>query len=87
MLIFLRTKTLVTQTSPFETQIESDIHRVLSNVYFSTGDGPKLLFNILKAFSIHKPSLGYSQELSFIGAVLLLQLEEEVSSFFSFAYS
>lgn len=70
---------LLTGTCPFESQIDSDIHRVLTTVRFETGDGPKLLHNILKGFSLYHPELGYSQELAFVAATLLLQLEEEGS--------
>ena len=72
-------KNLLTQPCPYESQIDSDIHRVLTTVRFETGDGPKLLHNILKGFSLYHPELGYSQELAFVAATLLLQLEEEGS--------
>jgi hypothetical protein len=65
--------------SPYESLIQADIHRVLTTIKFESGDGPQLLFNVLKAFTLYERNVGYSQELAYVAGVLLLQLEEEVN--------
>ncbi|XP_014251258.1 TBC1 domain family member 1 isoform X2 [Cimex lectularius] len=49
-----------------------------SHSYFSSplGPGQLALFNILKAYSLLDPEVGYCQGLSFIAAVLLLHMSE-----------
>ena len=46
------------------------------HVYYSSplGPGQLALFNILKAYSLLDPEVGYCQGLSFIAAVLLLHV-------------
>jgi len=38
-----------------------------------------MLYNVLKAYAVMDQSLGYCQSMSYITAILLLHLEEEVS--------
>lgn len=47
--------------------------------YFSgpLGSGQLALFNILKAYSLYDPDVGYCQGLSFVAGLLLMHLEEE----------
>ena len=37
------------------------------------------LFNVLKAYSIYDPALGYCQGMNFVVGLLLLYMEQEVS--------
>ncbi len=54
-------------------QITADIRRTLTdNVYFQTGPGVKRLEEVLRAYSLHNPSIGYCQGMNLITASLLL---------------
>lgn len=65
--------------------IERDLHRTFpDNIHFKpdpipTSDAPilKSLRNVLRAFSLHCPRIGYCQSLNFIAGLLLLFLPEE----------
>ncbi|ESN93377.1 hypothetical protein HELRODRAFT_88787, partial [Helobdella robusta] len=67
--------------TPFANQIELDLLRTLpNNKHFSTFTSSKIisLRNILLAFSIHNPDIGYCQQgLNRVGGILLLVLSEE----------
>nr|CAD7257969.1 unnamed protein product [Timema shepardi] len=57
-----------------------DLGRTFPNhAYFSSplGPGQLALFNLLKAYSLLDPEVGYCQGLSFIAGVLLLHMSEE----------
>ena len=54
-------------------QIKADIRRTLTdNVFFQTGPGVKRLEEVLRAYSLHNPSIGYCQGMNLITASLLL---------------
>lgn len=56
-----------------EIQIKADIRRTLTdNVFFQTGPGVKRLEEVLRAYSLHNPSIGYCQGMNLITASLLL---------------
>lgn len=76
---------LLAQDTPFASQITRDLNRTLPNhVFFqSEGLGRRALFNVLKAYSIYCPSVGYCQGMGFIVAMFLLHMPEE-DAFFSF---
>lgn len=65
--------------------IERDLHRTFpDNIHFkpdspSTTESPLLLSlrNVLRAFSLHSPRIGYCQSLNFIAGLLLIFLPEE----------
>ena len=55
------------------TQIKADIRRTLTdNVFFQTGPGVRRLEEVLRAYSLHNPSIGYCQGMNLITASLLL---------------
>lgn len=71
---------LLAQTSPHTEQINRDINRTFpKHIFFQDrgGLGQQLLFNVLKAFSIYNPTVGYCQGMGFIAAMLLIYMEEE----------
>lgn len=54
-------------------QIAADIGRTLTdNIFFRTGPGRRRLEEILKAYSLHNPDVGYCQGMNLITANLLL---------------
>ena len=54
-------------------QIKADIRRTLTdNVYFQNGPGVQRLEEVLRAYSLHNPSIGYCQGMNLIAASLLL---------------
>ena len=54
-------------------QIKADIHRTLTdNVFFRHGPGVQRLEELLRAYSIHNPRIGYCQGMNLITASLLL---------------
>ncbi|KRT81727.1 GTPase activator protein [Oryctes borbonicus] len=79
---------------PYETllkQLTSHQHAILIDLgrtfpchsYFSSplGPGQLALFNLLKAYSLLDPDVGYCQGLSFVAGVLLLHMEESQAFF------
>jgi small G protein signaling modulator 3 len=55
------------------TQIKADVRRTLTdNVFFQTGPGVSRLEQVLRAYSLHNPSIGYCQGMNLIAASLLL---------------
>ncbi|XP_073990153.1 PTB_TBC1D1_like and TBC domain-containing protein plx isoform X3 [Rhodnius prolixus] len=71
---------LLKQLTSYQHAILIDLGRTFpSHSYFSSplGPGQLALFNILKAYSLLDPEVGYCQGLSFISAVLLLHMSEE----------
>lgn len=75
--------------SVLKSQLTSHQHSILidlgrtfpSHAYFSgaLGLGQLSLFNLLKAYSILDPEVGYCQGLPFLGGLLLMHLDEEAS--------
>jgi hypothetical protein len=71
---------LITRTSRCERLIERDLARTFpDNAYFKDRDGlgQRSLFNVLKAYSIYDPEIGYCQGLAFVVGALLLNMPEE----------
>jgi hypothetical protein len=71
--------------SACEKIIRRDIDRTYpDNEFFRTASGQESLFNMMKAYSIHDPEVGYCQGSAFICGLLLLQSipEEEAFSIF-----
>ncbi|TFY83696.1 hypothetical protein EWM64_g309 [Hericium alpestre] len=71
---------LIKETSPHEKAITRDLGRTFPHHAFFTdgqGIGQENLFNVLKAYSIYDPQVGYCQGLPFIVAVLLLNMPDE----------
>ena len=78
---------LLNQTSPWEFEIEKDLLRTVPEELSFKKDKPNYikLKNILKVFSLHKPSIGYAQGLNFIVAnSIFILVEEEVFYYFLF---
>jgi hypothetical protein len=46
--------------------------------------GQNRLFNLLKAYSIYDPTLGYTQGLNFIAAMILLVVDDDALAFIIF---
>ncbi|OZJ06211.1 hypothetical protein BZG36_00836 [Bifiguratus adelaidae] len=73
-------KELLDQSSEHDRQIDLDIPRTMhGHVLFRTryGYGQRALFNVLRAFAILDPKVGYCQGMTNVAAMLLLYFEEE----------
>lgn len=71
--LVLRTEEGIDLDADTVTQIKADIRRTLTdNVFFQTGPGVKRLEEVLNAYSLHNPSIGYCQGMNLIAASLLL---------------
>ncbi|KAG0305627.1 GTPase-activating protein [Dissophora globulifera] len=70
---------LLKSTSSHEKQITRDMSRTFPNhEYFQAdGVGQEALFNVVKAYSLYDPEVGYCQGLSFVVGPLLLNMPEE----------
>ncbi|KAG0045973.1 GTPase-activating protein [Gryganskiella cystojenkinii] len=70
---------LLKGTSTHEKQITRDLSRTFPNhEYFQAeGLGQESLFNVVKAYSLYDPEVGYCQGLSFVVGPLLLNMPEE----------
>ncbi|TYZ63209.1 hypothetical protein PybrP1_007458 [[Pythium] brassicae (nom. inval.)] len=65
-------------TSPSAADIEKDICRTYpEHPFFQTEKGKSELKNVLCAYSLHNPSVGYCQSMNFIAGMLLLFMAEE----------
>jgi ankyrin repeat protein len=63
-------------------QIDKDINRTMrGHIKYTTrfGKGQCMLYNVLKAYAIRDPEVGYCQGMSEIAALLLLYLDEELA--------
>lgn len=69
---------LLKSTSTHEKQISRDMSRTFPNhEYFQTeGPGQEALFNVVKAYSLYDPEVGYCQGLSFVVGPLLLNVSQ-----------
>jgi len=79
-------KIYLKKQSAYEKIIRRDIDRTYpEHNFFKTGVGQESLFNIMKAYSIHDPEVGYCQGSAFICGLLLLQNlpEEEAFAIFT----
>jgi len=75
-----RYASLVTSKCPFEDQISKDIGRTFpEHVWFKAlnGSGQRALFNVLKAFAVQDPEVGYTQGMGFVTGQFLLHMSEE----------
>jgi hypothetical protein len=71
---------LLVQDSPHEGQIARDITRTFtSHSMFREkgGVGQKRLFNVLKAFSVFNPEVGYCQGMGYLSATLMIYMSDE----------
>lgn len=70
---------LLRQPSAHEKAIRKDIQRTFpSHSYFQRGGvGEGNLFNVLKAYSLYDPDVGYTQGIGFIVAAFLLNMPDE----------
>ncbi|QRV94238.1 GTPase-activating protein GYP5 [Ceratobasidium sp. AG-Ba] len=71
---------LLKKPTPHEKSIMRDLGRTFPNHEFfteSSGIGQENLFNVLKAYSLYDPEVGYCQGLAFIVAALLLNMPDE----------
>ncbi|CAA7261604.1 unnamed protein product [Cyclocybe aegerita] len=71
---------LLKESSPHEKAITRDLGRTFPHHDFFTdgqGIGQENLFNVLKAYSLYDPNVGYCQGLPFIVAILLLNMPDE----------
>ncbi|KAF8444618.1 rab-GTPase-TBC domain-containing protein [Boletus edulis BED1] len=72
--------TLLKESSQHEKAIARDLGRTFpQHQFFKDGQsiGQENLFNVLKAYSLYDPQVGYCQGLSFVVAVLLLNMPDE----------
>ncbi|KAJ1547665.1 GTPase-activating protein, partial [Cladochytrium tenue] len=73
-------RTLLTRTSTHEQQIQRDLARTFPrHAHFAEPGGPgqESLFNVIKAYSLFDPEVGYCQGLAFIAGPLLLNMPDE----------
>ncbi|OAX42542.1 RabGAP/TBC [Rhizopogon vinicolor AM-OR11-026] len=71
---------LLKESSPHEKAITRDLGRTFPHHDFFTdgqGIGQENLFNVLKAYSLYDPQVGYCQGLPFVVAVFLLNMPDE----------
>ncbi|CAE6444615.1 unnamed protein product [Rhizoctonia solani] len=71
---------LLKKPTPHEKAIMRDLGRTFPNHEFfndGSGLGQENLFNVLKAYSLYDPEVGYCQGLAFIVATLLLNMPDE----------
>jgi hypothetical protein len=66
--------------------IRLDLHRTFGfHQWFANGaPGQQHLFNVLKAYSVYKPSIGYCQGMGFIAGGFLMTLRHEEAAFWCF---
>ncbi|ORX89785.1 RabGAP/TBC, partial [Basidiobolus meristosporus CBS 931.73] len=70
---------LLEEKSPFEADIQLDLPRTFPRLEMfqkKAGEGQTRLFNVLKAYSVYDPEIGYAQGLGYIVAVLLIHMTE-----------
>jgi ankyrin repeat protein len=73
-------RALLKQETPSEDQITRDINRTFPrHILFQDqgGLGQQVLFNVLKAYAVYNPNVGYCQGMGFISGLLLMYMEEE----------
>jgi len=73
-------KSLLCEPTPSLAQIDMDIHRTYrSHELFRTryGNGQRMLFNVLRAYSVYDKDVGYCQGMAEITAILLMFMPEE----------
>lgn len=62
-------------------QIVKDIHRTMPGhiLFEEKGQGRQMLTNVLLAYSMYNPEVGYCQGMGFITAMFLMYMTEEVN--------
>lgn len=66
---------LLKQASVYEKAITRDLHRTFPHhPYFQSHQGQESLFNVVKAYSLYDPEVGYCQGLAFVAGPLLLNV-------------
>ncbi|KAJ3098526.1 GTPase-activating protein [Phlyctochytrium planicorne] len=74
-------KALLTRSSPHEKVIQRDLGRTFpKHTHFAAsgpGTGQDSLFNILRAYSMYDPEVGYCQGIAFIAGPLILNMPDE----------
>ncbi|KAI8337225.1 rab-GTPase-TBC domain-containing protein [Chlamydoabsidia padenii] len=73
---------LLKETSPHQKIIQRDLSRTFpTHTFFRQrdGNGQEMLFNVIKAYSLYDPQVGYCQGLPFIVGCLLLQMPDEAA--------
>ena len=76
-----------TACGDWEKLIERDLARTFPHdPRFSqrSGEGQTALFNILRAYSVYDPEVGYCQGMAFIAGLLYLQMRDEETAFWTF---
>ncbi|KAG0277537.1 hypothetical protein BGZ95_005770 [Linnemannia exigua] len=71
---------LLKEHSPYERIIQRDLARTFPQVDMfkeEGGKGQEMLFNILKAYSLYDPHVGYCQGLGFLVGPLLMNMDEK----------
>jgi len=67
---------LITRTSSFEKLIVRDLTRTFPKLeYFQKQENQQALYNVVKAYSLYDPEVGYCQGISFIVGPLLLNVQ------------
>jgi hypothetical protein len=70
-----RFKEFLKKNSACEKLIRRDVDRTYpDHEFFRNQDGQESLFNVMKAYSIHDPEVGYCQGSAFICGLLLIQV-------------
>ncbi|CEP62520.1 Gyl1p LALA0_S05e07470g [Lachancea lanzarotensis] len=64
-----------------ESTHEKAIERDLSRTSFIPQDRLRSLFEVLKAYSLHDPEIGYTQGMAFVATALLLNVDTESEAF------
>lgn len=66
---------LLKETSPHEKVIQRDLARTFpTHTFFRERNGQEMLFDVLRAYSLYDPQVGYCQGLPFVVGCLLLQV-------------
>lgn len=75
--VLLRTAT--ERPSDFKPQIELDLPRTFPGVqpWLAGAEGQRKLGNVLLAYSMHNPQVGYCQSMNYVAALLLLSAEQD----------
>ncbi|CAO3591026.1 unnamed protein product [Absidia cylindrospora] len=69
---------LLKEESVYEKAILRDLERTFPHhEYFQDKDGQEALFNVVKAYSLYEPDIGYCQGIAFIAGPLLVNMPEE----------
>ncbi|ORZ12860.1 rab-GTPase-TBC domain-domain-containing protein [Absidia repens] len=81
-MVELEYRELLNGVSPHEKIIQRDLARTFpTHTFFRQrdGDGQEMLFNVIKAYSLYDPQVGYCQGLPFIVGCLLLHMPDEAA--------